>query len=437
MYVRAGDMNAALKVFDKMTLRTTVTWNSILSGYCKRPGQFEKAQRFFERIPEPDTVSYNTMLACYVLNFDIETTLNFFNKIPIKDVASWNTMISGFAQNGKMHKARELFLAIPERNSVSWSAMISGYVETGDLVSALKLFRVAPLKSVVAWTAMITGYMKYGNVELAEKLFEEMPVKNLVTWNAMVAGYVENCRAEDGLKLFKKLVEIEVMPNQSSFCSVLLACSNLSALALGRQVHSLVCKFPICDDTTVGTSLISMYCKCGELKDAKKLFIEMPRKDVVTWNAMISGLIIELERNIPTIKEWIIQYPVYSHGSPMDVHNKACENHTCFEIGDCCDYLKLPFMIEMRKTEHFKVQPLIHILSKSRGEIFADSGHRWHLGWSHQGELCCEGGCLKLEVKVSNNRNSVVACKVEGSIHMNSLDLAVTGSSCRNLGETV
>ncbi|KAK8640094.1 hypothetical protein V6N13_138456 [Hibiscus sabdariffa] len=288
-YIRSGDLNSALRVFTNMTVKTTITWNAILAGYSRKPGKITQAQKLFDQIPEKDTVSYNIMLACYVQNSEMETAWSFFNSMPVKDTASWNTMISGFAQNGAMGKAKELFLAMPVKNSVTWSAMVSGFVECGALELAEEFFESAAEKSVVTWTAMISGYMKFRKIEKAERLFRDMPVKNLVTWNAMIAGYVENCRAEDGLKLFRIMLRNGIRPNHSSLSSVLLGCSELSALQLGKQVHQLVCKSSLRDDTTASTSLISMYCKCGVLEDAWKLFLETNRKDVVSWNAMISG----------------------------------------------------------------------------------------------------------------------------------------------------
>ncbi|PPR97215.1 hypothetical protein GOBAR_AA23445 [Gossypium barbadense] len=293
-YIRSGDLSSALRVFRNMTVKTTVTWNAMLAGYSRKPGKLTEAQKLFDQIPEKDTVSYNIMLAGYVQNSDMETVWSFFNSMPSKDIASWNTMISGFAQKGAMAKARELFLAMPEKNSVTWSAMISGYVECGALELAEKFFEFAAVKSVVAWTAMISGYMKFGKIEKAERLFKEMPVKNLVTWNAMIAGYVENCRAEDGLKIFRIMLRYGIRPNHSSLSSVLLGCSELSALQLGKQVHQLVCKSSLRDDTTACTSLISMYCKCGVLDDAWKLFLETKSKDIVntvSYNIMLAGYV--------------------------------------------------------------------------------------------------------------------------------------------------
>ncbi|PKI38111.1 hypothetical protein CRG98_041476 [Punica granatum] len=272
-----------------MRHRTTVTWNSILAGYAKSPGKFREARKLFDEIPEPDSVSYNIMLSCYLHSFGINMARAFFRKMPLKDSATWNTLISGYAQRGDMVQARDLFVEMPKKNEVSWSAMVSGYVECGDLDSAQKFFEAAPVKSVVACTAMFSGYMKSGKVEEAEKLFRQMPEKNLVTWNAVIAGYVGNGRSEDGMKVFREMIYRGMSPNSSTLSSVLLGCSNLSALQLGRQIHQLISKTPLSRDTTAGTSLISMYSKCGDLRDAWKVFLEMNQRDVVTWSAMISG----------------------------------------------------------------------------------------------------------------------------------------------------
>ncbi|CAN0842581.1 Pentatricopeptide repeat-containing protein At4g16835, mitochondrial [Linum grandiflorum] len=181
--------------------------------------------------------------------------------------------------------------------TVTWNSILAGYSKSPGklrdaqkMEEAMNLFEMSPVKTVVARTAILTGTMKLGDIETAERMFMEMPQKNLVTWNAMISGYVENGRAEEGMKLFKDMVR-DGFSNSSTLSSVLLCCSELSSLQLGKQVHQLVCKsYLISKNRTVSTSLISMYCKCGDLDDGHRLFMEMEvSKDVVAWNAMISG----------------------------------------------------------------------------------------------------------------------------------------------------
>ncbi|XP_077244961.1 tetratricopeptide repeat (TPR)-like superfamily protein [Tasmannia lanceolata] len=289
-YLKNGDLDSARQVFDKMTLKTIFTWNLMLTGYSK-PGTLKQALQLFNQIPQPDVFSYNIMLACYFQNSEIDHAHLLFDKMPVRDSASWNTMISGLCQNGMMPKAHRIFSSMPNKNDIAWSAMISGYIQNGDLKSAVDLFNQMPEqdKGVFSSTAMVTGFMSFGEIELAQKLFDKMPDRNLVTWNSMVAGYVKNGRAEEGLKLFRVMVQMGVRPNPSTFSSVLLGCSDLSGLELGKQIHQLICKLPLNLHPTCGTSLLSMYSKCGDLENACQMFDKMCRRDVVTWNAMISG----------------------------------------------------------------------------------------------------------------------------------------------------
>ncbi|XP_010490002.1 PREDICTED: pentatricopeptide repeat-containing protein At3g21470-like [Camelina sativa] len=60
-------------------------------------------------------------------------------------------------------------------------------------------------------------------------------------------------------------------------------------LVLGKLLHSESIKFGICSDVMVGTSMINMYGKWGRVYSARKVFDEMPERNVATWNAMIGG----------------------------------------------------------------------------------------------------------------------------------------------------
>ncbi|KAL6659322.1 hypothetical protein ACP70R_003362 [Stipagrostis hirtigluma subsp. patula] len=289
--VRRGDLAGAEEAFSSTPRKTTATYNCLLAGYARTPGRLADARHLFDRIPHPDTVSYNTLLSGYFANGDVDGAWRLFSVMPARDVTSWNTMLSGLSKNGALEEAKAVFAAMPARNAVSWNAMVAALACSGDMGTAEEWFRSAPQKEdAILWTAMVSGYMDTGNVQKAMEFFEAMPVRNLVSWNAVVAGYVKNLCPGDALRVFKTMVEDGVVqPNPSTLSSVLLGCSNLSALGFGRQVHQWCMKLPLSRSVTVGTSLVSMYCKCGNLEDAWRLFNEMHTRDVVAWNAMISG----------------------------------------------------------------------------------------------------------------------------------------------------
>ncbi|XP_010927623.1 pentatricopeptide repeat-containing protein At5g66500, mitochondrial [Elaeis guineensis] len=73
------------------------------------------------------------------------------------------------------------------------------------------------------------------------------------------------------------------------FPSVLAACSSFPNL--GRQVHTLMLKAAIHSQPVPATALLDMYSKCGHVEDALLIFDEMPVRDAVAWNALISCLV--------------------------------------------------------------------------------------------------------------------------------------------------
>ncbi|CAH8340204.1 unnamed protein product [Eruca vesicaria subsp. sativa] len=139
-------------------------------------------------------------------------------------------------------------------------------------------------------SSLVVLYRDSGEIDNAHKVFVEMPEKNVVSWTAMISGFAQEWRVDICLKLYSEMRNsTSEQPNDYTFTALLSACTGSGALGQGRSVHcqTLLTGFKSC--LHISNALISMYCKCGDLKDAFRVFDEFVNKDVVSWNSMIAG----------------------------------------------------------------------------------------------------------------------------------------------------
>ncbi|KAK7358923.1 hypothetical protein VNO77_00864 [Canavalia gladiata] len=111
----------------------------------------------------------------------------------------------------------------------------------------------------------------------------------LPTWNSNIRHLVNQGDAENALLLFRHMKRCGVPPNNSTFPFVAKACATLSHLRNAQIIHSHVAKSRFQSNLFVQTALVDMYVKCGQLEDAYDVFVEMPVRDIASWNAMLSG----------------------------------------------------------------------------------------------------------------------------------------------------
>ena len=57
----------------------------------------------------------------------------------------------------------------------------------------------------------------------------------------------------------------------------------------GKSAHCQAIQMGFDSFIHVSNALISMYCKCGDVKEALWMFKSMHIKDLVSWNSMIAG----------------------------------------------------------------------------------------------------------------------------------------------------
>uniref|UniRef100_A0A9I9E8I8 DYW domain-containing protein n=1 Tax=Cucumis melo TaxID=3656 RepID=A0A9I9E8I8_CUCME len=130
----------------------------------------------------------------------------------------------------------------------------------GDLSYALHIFRYIRYPSTNDWNAIIRG-----------TALSSDPANAVVWYRAMAAS--------NGPHRIDALT-----------CSFALkACARALACSEAIQLHSQLLRFGFNADVLLQTTLLDVYAKVGDLDLAQKLFDEMPRPDIASWNALISG----------------------------------------------------------------------------------------------------------------------------------------------------
>uniref|UniRef100_A0A453E4M6 DYW domain-containing protein n=1 Tax=Aegilops tauschii subsp. strangulata TaxID=200361 RepID=A0A453E4M6_AEGTS len=160
----------------------------------------------------------------------------------------------------------------------------------GRLPDAHLLLRASAAVDASTFNTLITAHARAGRVADARSLFDEMPERNVVSWSAMVNGYVQAGDVREALGVFSQMQAQGVRPDDTVLVGVLAACAQLGALEQGKWVHGYLKANNIRITVFLGTALVDMYAKCGEVQLGMEVFEGMKDKNVLAWTTMIKGL---------------------------------------------------------------------------------------------------------------------------------------------------
>ncbi|KQK10888.1 pentatricopeptide repeat-containing protein At3g21470 [Brachypodium distachyon] len=107
-------------------------------------------------------------------------------------------------------------------------------------------------------------------------------------WARLVKEYAVNSSLQEAALVYAK--NLPRQTHHLPLLPVLLkAAASRAEPRFGRSLHAEAVKAAFAQDLLVGTTLVSMYCKCGLIADARGVFDGMPERNVVTCNAMLAG----------------------------------------------------------------------------------------------------------------------------------------------------
>ncbi|PKA60457.1 Pentatricopeptide repeat-containing protein [Apostasia shenzhenica] len=265
------------------------------------------AVRSFHEIPISDLspVDWTALISCHVRQALPDRAIHIFrsmlrdgffpDEVTLLCVLSAAARLSCITAGSSAH----LFIVklglpftVPARN-----AAMDMYGKCFQMADARRVLAETPDPNVVSWTIILAGSLCCEGITSGQEVFDQMPERNEVSWAIMAASYVESGLPREALALlanmlfFPKDSTIRRL-NHVSFCTLLSACSQAGNLAVGQWLHATSLKTDLSEShhlLVVNTALLDMYAKCGRIDLAHLLFDEMPERNLVTWNAMLSG----------------------------------------------------------------------------------------------------------------------------------------------------
>jgi hypothetical protein len=91
------------------------------------------------------------------------------------------------------------------------------------------------------------------------------------------------------------MLRLGLRPNNFTFPSALKAAASAPSWSpIGPQVHALALRFGyLPDDPFVACAALDMYFKTGRRALARRLFEEMPNRNVAAWNAVMTNSVLD------------------------------------------------------------------------------------------------------------------------------------------------
>ncbi|KAH7866203.1 hypothetical protein Vadar_017031 [Vaccinium darrowii] len=208
------------------------------------------------------------------------------------------------------------------------------YLKTLKLMTEKKPFR--PYLQNTITNVKPCNYPKKKNVKPCIQLAQIPIYFKTEQWsNDYIISLCKQNLFKQALEAFdsvQKNTNFDVKP--STLARLVSACASLRCVEQGRRIHDHILINGFRQDMILQNHVLNMFGKCGALKDARKVFDEMPEKNVVSWTSVIAGYTqhgqeTEAVKLFSTMRQTGVMPDQFTFGNVI----RACSSLSATELG--------------------------------------------------------------------------------------------------------
>lgn len=231
-------------------------------GYHKNVCLFYHGHYLLDEIPKPGLSSVHNVMLNLIHQNRHNESISVFKKQNQKDLSNIDEVAITVALKAC-------------RGDIKLGSQIHGFVTASGYMSF-----------VCVCNSLMNMYCKSREFSKALSIFEDLENPDTVSYNTVISGFKDS---RDALVFAREMHSVAIRFDAITYTSVLAHCADCYVLVFGIQLHCLIFKFGLNNEIFIGNALVTLYSKCENLVEAERVFFEMPRKDLVSWNAILSG----------------------------------------------------------------------------------------------------------------------------------------------------
>ncbi|KAL6608091.1 hypothetical protein ACP70R_041154 [Stipagrostis hirtigluma subsp. patula] len=304
-HARRLDLHAALALFARMRRSATApdahTFACVLRACadCSRPDAAKVVHGVVSSCgASPHPIVASALVSGYARLGLVDDARQVFDGLRDPDLVLWNSMMSGYGYQGMWRDGLELFLAMRRSGQRPDGYSMVGLVSCFWNPEALSFGQAVHGVCVKGGydsghhvrSALVAMYLRCGCMESGHIFFGSLPDADLITWSSLITGLVQTGKYEESFGFFRQMCYSGRRPDNILISSVLSACASTAAICCTREVHCHAIRLGASADLRVSSSLVDAYAKCGFSELGYWVFHQMPNKNSVMYNTVISNL---------------------------------------------------------------------------------------------------------------------------------------------------
>ncbi|GAB2212970.1 hypothetical protein Drorol1_Dr00020978 [Drosera rotundifolia] len=289
---------------DQFRNRTTTIRTRLSNLFRQRKP--DVARQVFDRLPNPSTVLWNTMIIGLICNDMSQEALEMYSRMKwsgeglIKcDSYTYSSVLKACAEERQLRVGKAVHGHVLRSgiygSTIVYNSLLNMYCcccYVNNSSSRGKIVYLAPsLDPINRWDYLGCCCYLNDGFDLVGRVFGMMKKRNAVAWNVMVSWYVKTGRFYKAVSCFKQMMRIGIKPTVVGFVNVFPAVSGLMDAEAANVLYALLIKFgdEYAGDLFAVSSAISMFSAVGCVEVARKVFDSCLGKNAKVWNTMMGG----------------------------------------------------------------------------------------------------------------------------------------------------